>query len=201
MLRVVSGLIVAGLAISLAGPAAAGGKIQKINATVAFIQKDKIVLHQEDRPGDNVYWHIKPKEDKVKLIVDDKEVEISAFKVKDKVVALRDPKANIFIEVRLVGAGGTKGKGKGKDKTASTELTFGTDGTVLKTSKPDASDAKDPVKKAPSKIFTVKVKAGFPYQFDVSSTKFEPYIRLESADGKMLAGEGGKTNQPRLTWE
>src|SRR5262249_41316738 len=113
---------VASMALAGTGPSHGGdkkiGKLERIEAQVAqeLPKGDKTVLFTAPTPGMNLYWHVKPMEHKVKLLKDGKEVDITAFKVKDRVYFFIDKKANIITEVHL-GRGG-----KAKTTADSSEL-------------------------------------------------------------------------------
>src|SRR5262249_19203960 len=76
-------------------------KVEKIRGALAFVTGDKIVIQYREN-GSDVYRHVKPKEDKVKLVIDGNEVTIKDFKVKDWVEFDFVRKINTVLEVRLI---------------------------------------------------------------------------------------------------
>jgi hypothetical protein len=151
---------------------------------------DRIVVHYEPTPGDNQYFYVRPKEQKTKLFIGDKEAAIGEFKDKDVVVLTLDTKAKMIVEMRLFKAGATKGGG-----VKGTPLFVGPKGLVIQAFSLEATDAKDAEKKGPSKTFLVALKRGVPYLISLSSKKFDPYLRVESFKGEPIASDH-KTGGP-----
>lgn len=159
-------------------------------------RQDKIVVHYEPTPGDNHYYHVRPKEGKTKLFIGEKEAVITDFKEKD-IVVLGIDKAKTIVELRLFKAGATK-----SDKTEAIAL-FLSKGVAARGIGLAASDPKDKEKKGPSETFTVSLKAGTSYLITLSSKKFDPFLRVENLKGELIASDhdSGGAGKSQLVYE
>jgi thiol-disulfide isomerase/thioredoxin len=71
------------------------------------------------------------------------------------------------------------------------------------TGKVAADDPKDKFLKRPHKTHTIKLKAGKIYRIDMRSEQFDPYLRLESPEGKIVAADddGGGGTDARIIYK